>query len=465
MTDHRSLCIHAHFYQPPREDPFTNQIPGEPGADPYKNWNEKILATCYSPNVEMGNFSRISFNIGPTLSKWMGGAAPSVLEKIIEEDRQNLTRYGVGNAIAQPYDHIILPLASRRDKETQIHWGIRAFHNLYGRLPKGMWLPETAVDLETLEIMSENGIQFTILAPWQVEGEHPEYNSPYRVELKDGKSIIVFIYHGGLSSKVSFDIDATTNADFFAERFVLPEFKQEHTNQVMMIATDGELYGHHQPFRDKFLSHLMNGSTSRLGVTTTFPELWLETHTVETSIKIRENTSWSCHHGVERWRGECSCTPGSTWKKPLREALDIVANAIDGEYIRMVTDLGIDPWKLRNDYISVILGEFGFDQLLSAQSNRDFDLKEINKLKILLQAQYERQRMYASCGWFFEDLSRIEPQNNLSYAAHAVSLMEMVSNQDFISRILPILELPVSKKTGLSAKDRFLKSYGRFSNN
>lgn len=461
MRDNPSLCIHAHFYQPPRKDPFIEEIPDEPGASPYRNWNERILDTCYKPNTELRNFSRISFNIGPTLTKWMSEDAPEVLERIVSEDGVNKAIYGVGNAIAQPYNHSILPLAKAEDKRTQVKWGITAFEGLFDRHPEGMWLPETAVDYETLSVLEENDIQFTILAPWQVQPLEGE--SPYRIELGGGRSIIAFVYHGGLSSTMSFDTFATSNADAFAEFYLRPEMQREKQHQFLLIATDGELYGHHQPFRDKFLARLLNGASSGIGIKPTYPALWLRQNPVTGKARILENTSWSCHHGVERWKGECDCAPRNTWKEPLRQAFNLLDGEIAVDFYRITREFSMEPYQARDQFIRVVLGELAFEDWLTPISGRVLSCREYKKLSMLFEAQYTCQQMFTSCGWFFDELSRIEPRNNITYAAHAARLMEKITGKDFHTRILPVLKEAVSAKTGLTAADYFLTSYNRFS--
>lgn len=463
MTDHPSLCIHAHFYQPPREDPFSNRIPDEPGAEPYRNWNERILETCYRPNADLGNYGRISFNVGPTLTSWMVENSKEVLGRIADEDRRNLTKHGVGNALAQPYNHTILPLSSRRDKETQVVWGIEAFKNLYGRTPQGMWLPETAVDLETLDVLAEQGIQFTILAPWQVECARDGEGSPYRVDLENGRSIIVFTYDGELSSRVSFDGCATANADAFAENFVVPAVRKHPADSLTMIATDGELYGHHQVFRDKFLAHLVNGSTSGRGVNVTFPALWLRENPVTRTARIKENSSWSCHHGIERWRGQCGCCSGSEWKKSLRSALDLLAESIDEQFEKSLRVYNVDPWKMRNQYIDVILRKRTISDWLRSSGMQAESPNNLQKMELLFRAQYERQHMFTSCGWFFDNFDRIEPQNNINYAARAAWLMDQACGFDLPAVFTRLLEQVVSQKTGHSGKDVFLNAFTKYS--
>ncbi|HNW14302.1 MAG TPA: DUF3536 domain-containing protein [Anaerolineaceae bacterium] len=462
MPENRAFCIHAHFYQPPREDPFTGKIPEEAGAAPFANWNERILATCYQPNVEERNFSQLSFNLGPTLVEWMSQHAPDVLDRIVQEDALNATLYGTGNAIAQPYHHTILPLASNEDKRTQVLWGIAAFNHVFGRAPLGMWLPETAVDYESLRVLASAGIQFTMLAPWQVEVIEGE--SPYLVELGAGKSIIVFVYHGGLSSTVSFDAFATSNADAFAEFYLKPEIDRFNPNQFLLIATDGELYGHHQPYREKFLSRLLDGSSNGIGLRATYPALWMKNHQVTGRARIVENTSWSCFHGIDRWRTECDCTAGSTWKAGLREGLSLIAARIDDAFSEICAAHGLDPITARNDYIQVMLGMDTFEQWLSKTSGKEVSSIGKRKLATLFSAQRLRQQMFSSCGWFFDELARIEPRNNLAYAAHAVVLMESLTSMDFHSVAQPALREAVSHTSGETAFDFFIFAYQRFKN-
>jgi alpha-amylase/alpha-mannosidase (GH57 family) len=236
MPSSKNLCIHTHFYQPSREDPFSGIIPDEPGASPYRNWNEKIFEDCYRPNVEVGNFNKISFNIGPTLSQWMKNTHPDTFNQIVNADKKNVEKYGVGNAIAQSYHHSILPLASSRDKQTQISWGIYDFQRTFGRKPQGMWLPETAVDTECLELLAQNGIQFTILAPWQAESDEIDPKKIYQVALRDGKSIKIIFYHSGISSRISFDPNSTLNADLFNQNYISSEFSSSRESEMLLVA-------------------------------------------------------------------------------------------------------------------------------------------------------------------------------------------------------------------------------------
>ena len=462
MSPKQSLSVHAHFYQPPREDPMTGAIPHEAGAWPFDNWNERIFNNCYKPNAELGNFSRISFNLGPTLSEWMRATHPNVLDQIVQADQQNCARHGAGNAIAQPYNHTILPLATRRDKQTQIRWGIHEFVRTFKRQPQGMWLPETAVDLETLAIMAENGIEFTILAPWQADGHDVDPRKAYQVILPQHKTIKVFFYHSGLSSRVSFDPSSTNNADHFVRDFVKPEFSSKAENQWLMLASDGELYGHHQIFRDKFLAHLMNGSLTWNNLDFSYPALQLQKQKVFPVMKIRENTSWSCHHGVQRWRGVCSCTPNSEWKKHLRESLERLANELDRIYESYTSGFLENPWEARDRFVEVFLKEKPFEDWFRSQSQTAVSEKQLRLFRDLFTAQADGQRMFTSCGWFFDDFDRIEPRNNIAYAAHAVWLIKRCTQIDLAPQITPHLEKVKSWSTGITAASVFFDAMQRF---
>jgi alpha-amylase/alpha-mannosidase (GH57 family) len=465
MSSPHRLSVHGHFYQPPRTDPLTGKIPVEPGAAPFANWNELIFENCYKPNAELGNFSKISFNIGPTLSEWLRQFHPDVLNTIVQADQENVKHYGDGNAMAQAYHHTILPLAKRRDKQTQIRWGIYEFERTFHRKPKGMWLPETAMDMETLEVLADNGIEFTILAPWQADDKEVDPRKAYQVILSDHRSIKVFFYHSGLSSRISFDAHATSNADQFIRHFVKPEFSGSNDNQWLTIASDGELYGHHQAFRDKFLSYLLNGSLTFQNIEFSFPALQLQKQQIFPIMKIREETSWSCHHGVQRWRGSCACTPNNEWKKPLRDALEILEDGADRIYMEYCQGIGVNPWEARDRYIEVFSGERDFKVWLTEISIAVFSDRQADRFKKLLEAQLDCQMMFTSCGWFFEDFDRIEPKNNVTSAARAVWLIKQAVGIDLAPSILPKLENSRSWRTGITAAEVFIKVLLRFENN
>lgn len=450
----RALSIHGHFYQPPREDPISGLIPREAGATPYHNWNERVHAECYLPNAQLGNFEKISFNIGPTLFSWMNKYDPVASRLIVAQDAANLRLSGVGNAMAQSYHHTILPLSSREDKVTQVVWGMADFEYRFCHKPMGMWLPETAVDLETLNVMAEQGIEFTILAPWQAECDHLDVTEPYRVALSAGKAITVFFYHQGLSTGISFNPHLTGNADEFVRNMVVPTFQGEKEQrgepQIVMIASDGELYGHHQPFRDRFLAHLINGASASAGLRNTYPALWLKQYPAHKWVSIREGTSWSCHHGVERWKADCECTPGDgRWKDYLRQAFNRLAYRIDKVYADTLISQKIDPWKLRNAYIHVILGQLTAEDLIFQHAGRRVDPAAVERIHLLLEAQHERQRIFTSCAWFYDDFSRIEPRNSVSYAAQAIRLTHLASGEDLSPQFKADLKYIVSQRTGL----------------
>ncbi|MBF6592412.1 MAG: glycoside hydrolase, partial [Ktedonobacterales bacterium] len=329
MSTSTFVCLYGHFYQPPREDPFTGRIPREPGATPYDNFNEKIYDECYRPNAEQGNFESISFDLGPTLAMWLEQHHPDVHQQIVAADRRNVERYGVGNALAQAFNHTILPLATTRDKRTQIAWGLADFARRFGRAADGMWLAETAVDLETLDLLAERGVRYTVLAPWQ-SAEAIDPTEPYHVRLPSGREIVVFFYNGPLSGGVSFDWDTTCNADSFAASY-LPNHlngaklaRQE--DQLIVVATDGELYGHHKPWCDQFLAHLVREGAKAFGFEVVSLGRYLRDHPPAREVSLRVPSAWSCAHGVARWGQGCACTEGdAAWKPALRRALDTLA--------------------------------------------------------------------------------------------------------------------------------------------
>ena len=455
-----AFCVHGHFYQPSREDPLTGKVPQEMGAIPYKNWNERVFFHCYKPNTELNNFEKISFNFGPTLINWMAEDYPNEYQAIIQQDRNNYERYGVGNAMAQPYHHTILPLASTEDKITQIYWGIEDFKFHFGHLPSGMWLPETAVDQETLEVLAKFGIQFTILAPWQAAANDLDDTQPYWVNLSENRKIAVFFYNQELSTRVSFDPSSTTNADSFASNAVIPVFRKRANQKqsgMVLVASDGELYGHHQPYRDKFLSHLMNGSLTSRNVELTYPALWLQKHPPFKTMTIRNNTSWSCYHGVERWRSDCGCTPTGQWKLPLRVAIDRVSALIDSVYVKEIGKYTDDVWKLRHEYIQVLLGTESVAELIGRVLGNGLTTEQVKTIDLLLRAQLDRQRMFTSCGWFFEDFDRIEPRNVVSYAAQGVWWTYLATEIDFSPEVIPLMEKIESPRTGLKGSDVFVR--------
>jgi hypothetical protein len=451
-----AISVHAHFYQPPREDPLTGLIPIEAGATPYNNWNERIHAECYRPNADLRNFEQISFNIGPTLYQWMERHDPETTRKIVAQDRSNFQRNGVGNAMAQAFNHTILPLSTNQDKITQVYWGLADFSHRFGRKPEGMWLPETAVDLDTLEILARFGIGFTILAPWQAKAESIDPTEAYTVALPNQQQVTVFFYQQELSGRVSFDPTVTINADSFARNLVQPYFSAEKTRrseaQILLMASDGELYGHHQQRRDLFLARLVDGACSSLGIRPTYPALWLKSNPPRQQIEIHERTSWSCHHGVARWLGQCACTHGDgSWKAQLRLAFERLVSELDRLYLEITHPLVDNPWLLRNRYIHVLLGELSIDDLLNEMALRPLTSSQVRRIHLMLEAQRERQRMFTSCGWFFDDFDRIEPRNNVAYAAQAVRLAYQATGIALEDSVRADLGRVFSPRTGLRA--------------
>lgn len=460
----KHFCVHGHFYQPPRLDPLTGEIPQEFGADPYSNWTEKIYHSCYLPNTLAGNFEKISFNIGSTLTHWMEKYHPETLELIIRQENAAYKRLGGSNSMAQPYFHIIMPLSNRRDKTTLVRWGLRDYERLFGHTPTGMWLPETAVDLETLEVLAEEGMQYTILAPWQAKKADLDISRPYRVELPSSRSIAVFFYNSFLSSEISFNPAATDNADNYVHDWLLPQMAQIQREgpQFFMAASDGELYGYHQPYRDMFLAHLLDGAVDDAGILRSYPAMWLRDHPLDRSAEIIENTSWSCHHGIERWQDVCGCAPDATWKKPLREFLSSLCEAIDKVYEELASKFVSDPWEMRDDYAQVITHKTTLNEFVQSQAKKNLSIEETSLLKYLLEAQHERLRMLSSDAWFFYDLDRIEPLNALKYAAHATYLTKLACGHNVSEQFLPTLSHARSRTSSLHGDMAFLSYFYRF---
>ena len=454
-TSTRSLCIHGHFYQPPREDPFTGVVPREFGAAPFGNFNEKIAAECYRPNAELGNFGRMSFDLGPTLAAWLEWHDRPTYRRIVAQEREHHARYGIGNALAHVYSHAILPLASDREKRIQVAWGLADFRHRFGHEPHGMWLAETAADLDSLGVLADYGVDFTVLAPWQA-AEPIDPTEPYWVRLPGGRRIAAFFYDGELSGRVSFDAGLTTNADTFGARDLTgrldPIKEARGESQLVLVATDGELYGHHQTYRDKFLAHLLQTSAPARGFGVTSLGRYLRAHPPRRTVHLAEPTSWSCHHGVERWRGDCACTEGDgAWKWHLRHALSALAAKVDALYEAATRAWLRDPWAAEEEYIGVRLG---------AEKAADFWARHARRPNVgrrralaLLEGQVYRHLMLASCAWFFEDLDRIEPRNAIGYGLRALRQAEAVHGLDLLSAYAADLRGAKSWRTGRTGFD------------
>jgi len=468
----RCVCIHGHFYQPPRENPWLESIEIQDSAFPYHDWNEKVTAECYGPNAAsrqmdaegritdiVSNYARISFNFGPTLLSWMEHSWPGVYAAVLEADRQSVVwRSGHGAAIAQVYNHIIMPLANSRDKRTQVIWGIKDFEHRFKRFPEGMWLSETAVDLETLDILAERGIKYTVLAPrqakrtrragsgkWKDAAGGIDPTRAYVCSLPSGRRITIFFYDGPISQAVAFEKLLNRGEDF-ARRLLSGFSEARNWPQIMNIATDGETYGHHHRFGDMALTaalnHIENKSPARL---TNYGE-YLSQYPPSYEVEIIENTSWSCYHGIERWRSDCGCSTGGhpgwnqKWRKPLRAALDWLGDILTDVYEREAAAYLEDPWQARDEYIDVILDRSGgMDAFFDRQSRGTLSGAERVKTLKLLEMQRHAMLMYTSCGWFFDDVSGIETVQVIEYAGRAVQLAGELTGtgleEEFIGRL------------------------------
>ncbi len=455
----RYLCIHCHFYQPPRENPWLESIELQDSAYPYHDWNERITAECYAANASsriltsddriiriVNNYSRISFNFGPTLLSWMQEHAPDTYQAILDADKESQQRCsGHGNAIAQVYNHMIMPLANRRDKQTQVAWGIRDFEHRFGRKPEGMWLAETAVDLETLEVLAEHDIKFTVLAPSQakherrvgttkfknVEGGKIDPTRPYICNLPSGRSINLFFYDGPISRAVAFE-GLLDNGETFASRLLSGFADNRRWSQLMHIATDGETYGHHHPKGDMALAYALHHvESNNLAKLTNYGE-YLEINPPTHEVEIVENTAWSCVHGVGRWCRDCGCNSGGkpgwnqAWRAPLRAAFDYLRDELAPDYERKAGELLHDPWQARDEYINVVLdrSDSSLQEFFAKHAKVDMTDENTVTALALLEMQRHAMLMYTSCGWFFDELSGIETVQTIMYAGRALQLAQ-----------------------------------------
>lgn len=468
------LCIHCHFYQPPRENPWLEQIELQDSAYPYHDWNERITAECYGPNLAarilddqqritriVNNYSRISFNFGPTLLSWAAEHARDVYRGIIEADQRSQKLFaGHGSAMAQAYNHMIMPLANRRDKETQIRWGMEDFASRFGRVPEGMWLPETAVDVETLELIAEAGLLFTILAPhqakairpltggdWQdVTGSKIDPSRAYLFRTPGGKPLNLFFYDGPISQAVAFE-KLLENGGKFAARLLGGLADHNAEAQLAHIATDGETYGHHHRHGEMALAYALDQiETKKQARITNYGE-FLEIAPPAWEVQIYERTAWSCVHGVERWRSNCGCNAGRAgwtqqWRQPLRDALDWLRDWAIPRFESLGVQLLRDPWAARDAYITVVLDRrpevrerFGKEHFL-----RPLSADEQVIVWKLMELARHAMLMYTSCGWFFDDLSGIETVQVIQYAGRVVQLAAEVFKQDVESEFLQRLD-------------------------
>lgn len=470
----RFVCIHGHFYQPPRENPWLDYVQTQPSARPYHDWNARITAECYQPNAtsrildEKGriaaisnNYSRISFDFGPTLLSWLERYAPDTYQSILNADRESMQRFsGHGSAMAQAYNHVIMPLAPREDKDIQVAWAIEDFRKRFGRNPEGMWLPETAVDTETLEVLAERGIAFTILAPHQAarvrrtdeqawQDAHQSGVDPrvaYRCPLPSGRSISLFFYSGAISHELAFGRLLDSGEDF-ANR-LLDGFNPENDHgQLVHVATDGETYGHHHPHGDMALAYALQRVQESGAALLTNYAAFLAAHPPEYEVQILENSSWSCAHGVERWRSDCGCCTGAhrdwnqRWRSPLREALDQLRKDALSASSQLASGLFSDTRRAVEDYISVILDRSAesVSAFLEANCTPTGKSNAVEPLRYM-ELRRHLQLMYTSCGWFFDDLSDIGAVQIMRYAARAMQLVRDMAGKDLEESFLTNLE-------------------------
>ena len=489
----RYLCIHCHFYQPPRENPWLEAVEVQDSAYPYHDWNERITAECYAPNSAarildndkrivkiVNNYSKISFNFGPTLLSWMEEKVPDIYESILRADKESQQTFsGHGSALAQAYNHMILPLATGRDKYTQVLWGIRDFEHRFGRFPEGMWLPEAGVDLDTLEALADLGIRFTILAPHQakqvrkfgqrwrnLEGAQIDPTKPYLVRLPSGRSITVFFYDGPISRAVAFE-GLLSSGEKFAQRLISGFSDSRRWPQLMHIATDGETYGHHHPHGDMALAYALDYiESNNLAKLTNYGE-YLEKHPPADEAEISNNTSWSCAHGVERWRSDCGCNSGMRpgwgqhWRKPLRDSLDWLRDSLAVEYEEKARQLLKDPWAARDEYINVVLDRSVKTRNAFISEHQLRKLTDEEKIIVwkLLEIQRHAMLMYTSCGWFFDELSGIETVQVIMYAGRAIQLAREVLDRDFETEFLKRLALARSNVEALGNGARIYNTW------
>ena len=478
------VCIHGHFYQPPRENPYLGAIECQPGAAPFHDWNERIHHECYRPNAfarvlndrgeiidVVNNYAYISFNIGPTLMSWLERHDPETYRRILEADRTSCERLnGHGNAIAQVYNHIIMPLANDRDKRTQIRWGKADFIARFDREPEGIWLAETAVDYPTLETLVDEGFRFTILAPSQVqrcrllptlEDLDPEWHEvgggqidptrPYRCFLPsnhpDGsrRYIDVFFYDGPISRDMGFN-DVLASSQHLASRIGQAVRGDHRPSQLIAVATDGETFGHHRGGAEKTLAYAVAKEFSQRGWTVTNFAHYLHCNPPTWEAVLKPVTAWSCSHGVDRWQDDCGCGGGGEWhqlwRRPLRDALDWLRDELAEVFEVTGANLFKDPWAARDAYVEVIRDRTEASRKQLFESHQSHPLKPAEKVEALrlLEMQHYALLMYTSCGWFFEELSRPEGTQILRYAARAIELAGEVTGVELESQFIQQLE-------------------------
>lgn len=466
------LTIHCHFYQPPRENPWIEAIEKQDSADPFHDWNARIDSECYTPNgwarvldskgrIEdiVNNYRYISFNIGPTLMSWMQEKSPLTYQRILEADKKSVSeRSGHGNAIAQVYNHMILPLANHRDKVTQVRWGLADFRYRYRRDAESIWLSETAVDYETLKVLIEHGIRYLILAPTQAARVRPFGRSewtdvrdgsvdptrPYRLFLGE-RWIDIFFYDGPISRSIGFD-NLLTDASKLVDRLGQAIVRSRKHNQLIHVATDGETYGHHKPFGEMALAYALTREAERKGFTITNYGEFLALNPPDWEVELKPVSSWSCAHGVARWEDDCGCRTGGhaewhqKWRRPLRKALDWLRDELAAIFEAQGSRFFKDPWEARNDYISVILNRENQAAFFERNCVEPLGEEEARDALLLMEMQRHAMLMYTSCAWFFSEISGIETVQVLKYAARSMQLAERLTGEHLEERFIKHLE-------------------------
>ncbi len=459
------LCVHGHFSQPPRAHPLDDSIAAEPDAAPFQHWLDRITQTCYRPNAERGNFRFISYSFSEAVSRWLEASAPETYAAILQGDRSDEDRQAespAGNGLATAYNHIILPLARKRDKYTQIYWGIAAFEHRYGRKPLGFWLPEMAVDTETLRLLAEAGIRYTLLAQKQF-ADLPEGRSggPFRVELDGDHTIAVFARDDELSSQISFNIHNLGGAGHWSQAALAPMRKSN--GGLVLLATSGETFGHHFAGEEEFLYWLMHYEAPRVGFQTVTLDRYFLSHPPSQTVHIEELSSWGEHRGLSHWAtGYADQHLDTTWKGALRRALDNVASEIDRVYEELLLPYGINPWKLRNQYAAVLLGAHSADDFMSEQIP---GLKEEHRqpLTLLFKAQELAQRMYNSYTFTDNRLDSRQPRYAVGCAAAALSLAQQATGRELAERFPLDMAVVTSASTPVTGSEilrQALKEFG-----
>ena len=492
MSPQSYVCIHGHWYQPPRENPFTGVIDEQPSAAPHLNWNERITAECYEPNTHaeilgddgavrrrINNYEYVSSDWGPTLLDWLEDHHPPTYRAIVDADASSIARFdGHGSAVAHTYNHTILPLSNRRDKRTQILWGIADFEHRFGRSPAGLWLPETAVDLESLELAAEAGIEFTILSPHQaasvlddghwrdVTGGGIDTRVAYSVRLFGGKQISVLFYNGSLSREIAFD-GILEDGTLLAQRLVQGLGEPTGEDLLSHVATDGETYGHHHRHGEMALAKAIEDLEANPGVELTNYARFLAGHPPTRIARIIEGTSWSCAHGIERWRSDCGCATGQhadwnqEWRGHLRDGLDHLRDRLIPRFEEVGSTVLLDPWDARDHFVEVLLDRPA-DEFLDEHGRPGLGATPRELALDLLEIQHRAMLMYTSCGWFFDDISGLEAVFVLRHAGRVIELARRALDDDLEPGFLDILDKALSNRDPQTGRDVYESSVRPF---